>query len=158
MSVLTPVRLDQMLPLQQALLDVSDMQTFLGGTGRVLVAKGNLITDAFPSVDGNGFAARVVLMLRNDAPREFLDMTIPLYFNVKLEVKPGPRDDVNALCAYGHMQIYSLLQDTTISPSDSDQLFKTWRQHLSQQVRYDEAVGCSYQTAVYQTILTPKRD
>jgi len=157
MSVLNPVRLSQVLPLQAAKLNVSAMNTLLGGSGRVLVAKGNRITDPFPDVNGSGYAARVVLMGRNDTPPEFLDMTVPFYFNVKVEVKPG-LGDVNIICDNLHQEIYKLLQDTTITMSSNDQLFKTWRKWVSTQTRYDEAVGCYYHTAVYQTIVTPKQD
>lgn len=155
MSVLTPVRTSQVLPLQASKL--SSMSTLLGGSGRVLVAKGNRITDPFPDVDANGYASRIILMSRNDTPREYLDMTIPLYFNVKFEVKPA-LGDVNIICDNIHAEIYTLLQDTTITMTSNDQLFKTWRKWVSTQVRYDEAVGCYYNTAVYQTILTPKQD
>lgn len=157
MSVLNPVRVSEILPLQQQKIEGSTIAQLLGDRGRVYVAQGNVVRSAFPDPDSEGFAGRVVLMQRNDSPREFLDMTIPYYFNVKVEIVPGQYDDVNIICDNIHKTIYELLQDTTISPDGSTQIFKTWRKWVSTQVRYDQAVGCYYQTAVYQTILTPNQ-
>jgi len=156
MSVLTPVRVDELLPAVKSLVDVASIQTALGGTGRVYVAQGDslLSDEEFPSIDANGMAGRIVLMTRNDSPREYLDMTVPVYWNLRIDMIKG-QSDANIFLNYVQELCYGLLQDKTVSLTSSDVLFKIWRQNLSQQVRRDEE-GWFYLSAIYQTILTPK--
>lgn len=155
MSVLSPVRIDELLPAVKSLVDVTEVHTLLGGTGRVLVAQGDSVSEAFPTTDSTGFAARIILMNRNDSPREFLDMTIPVYWNLMVEVIPGG-GYADAISNYIQRVCYMLLQHQTVTLTYSDVLFKIWRQSLSTQVRRDSS-GLFYQTAIFQTILTPKQ-
>ena len=99
-------------------------------------------------------AGRIVLMTRNDSPREYLDMTVPVYWNLRIDMIKG-QSDANIFLNYVQELCYGLLQDKTVSLTSSDVLFKIWRQNLSQQVRRDQE-GWYYLSAIYQTILTPK--
>jgi len=155
MSVLTPVRVDELLPAVKTLVDISAVQSILGGSGRVFVSQGDslLPDEEFPSVDANGMAGRIVLMTRNDSPREYLDLTVPVYWNLRIDMIKG-QSDANIYLNYVHGLIYGLLQEKKVTLSSSEVLFRIWRQTLSQQVRRD-AQGFYYLAAIYQTILTP---
>ncbi len=155
--ILNPPQISEVLPKVQALLDVSSMQSILGGTDRVVVAKGDTILEAFPDVDNEGFAARIVLVNRDDSPSEFLDMTVPVYWNLRVDVKCSDQSDPNIITGYIQKESYKLLQNTTLSLEYSDQVFKVWRKSCSQKCRLDDA-GYYYRASRWQTILTTKRD
>ncbi|MEO9884249.1 MAG: hypothetical protein ABJG33_01285 [Balneola sp.] len=155
--ILDPPQISEVLPQAKVLLDVASMQTILGGTGRVLVAKGDTVIEEFPSVDETGFAARIVLMYRNDSPTEFLDQTIPVYWNLRVDVKCSDQADPNIITDYIQKEAFKLLQDKTLTLSYAEQLFKVWRKTCSQKCRLDDQ-GWYYKASKWQTILTTKRN
>lgn len=155
--ILTPPRISEVLPGIQALLDVNSMQTILGGTGRVVVAEGDTIRESFPTVDENGFAARIVVMNRNDSPSEFLDQTIPVYWNLRVDVKCSEESSPNIITDYIQTEAFSLLQNQSLTLEYAEQVFKIWRKTCYQQCRLNDD-GSYYKASKWQIILTTKRD
>lgn len=153
---LTPPRADEVLPRAAALLNVTGITTLIG-TGNIYHTKGNALGEAFPDVDGDGRAGRIVLMAVNPQVHvDYIDKSLNFRFKVRADWKCGPNDNPDAFLANLQGEIYKALQQKSITLNYAKQLYGLWRLNNPVNVLYEKEHDFYYQASEWSVLLTSK--
>lgn len=154
-----PLKYEVLPDVKTTLLAVSNINTALGGSGRVYVAEGDELDMEFPDTDADGFAARIVLIdVVNGVAdmKEYLDRVRGYPFKVRADVKPVQNSDYNAkqVLELIHKLVFEALDGLSLSLGEAKQLYKINRDRSTTPM-FSTNQGWKYMTAGYITVLGP---
>lgn len=156
-----PPRTSLILPKVKDLIVSADINTALGGPGRVIVAKAGTINVPAPTPDASGYWGRIVLMPITKGfyqVPEHPDLVTGYPFQIRVDVNPTGSDsfDPDITLEYIHGLIYKAVQYKTITGlTNSKQIYPIQRTRRPLDSIRDDS-GFYYSSSKFITVVSPQ--